>query len=264
MRAAASLLFLSLAVACATSPTGRKQLLVVSDSQAAELGATAFQDIKTNERETTNAAMKAYVACISSAIIASNREEVGGAWEVVTFESDQINAFALPGRKIGVYTGMAKFADTPDQLAAVIGHEVGHVLAKHGNERMSQALLAQGGLGLLEAYQGGGEAKNALLVALGVGYDLGIAKPFGRTQESEADEIGLVLMAKAGFNPADAVRLWQKMATLGKSGPEFLSTHPAPENRAKALTALQPRARVFYNQATAAGRTPRCVKPAGP
>lgn len=247
---------------CATSPTGRSQFILLPESQVAEMGVAAYTDLKKQERPTANSAMRTYVQCISDAIIAANRKSLGnGRWEVTTFESDQVNAFALPGRKIGVYSGMVKFADNPSQLAAVMGHEVGHVLARHGNERMSEALAAQGGLGLLAAWEGGGETKNLLLGALGLGYDLGIAKPHSRTQESEADEIGLEFMAKAGFNPQEAVKLWQKMGARGSAGPEFLSTHPSPASRAKALTALQAKAKPHYNQAIAAGRRPRCKKP---
>lgn len=225
------------------------------------MGATAYEDIKKNEPLSRDTALDGYVKCIANAILIANQDAVKGSWEVATFESDQINAFALPGQKIGIYSGMARFADNPSQLAAVVGHEVGHVLAQHGNERMSQALAAQGGLGLLQAWEGGGEAKAAILAALGVGYDLGVARPHSRTQESEADEIGLVFMAKAGFDPQQAVGLWQKMATLGDAGPEFLSTHPSPANRAKALTELQPTAQPHYQAARSAGRNPNCRKP---
>ncbi|MBX2812670.1 MAG: M48 family metallopeptidase [Myxococcales bacterium] len=246
---------------CATSPTGRKQLILLPEDQVASLGATAYADMKKAEKVSTSSVMSGYVNCIAQAILAANRSQVGKGWEVTTFDSDQINAFALPGRKIGIYSGMANFADNASQLAAVMGHEVGHVLARHGNERMSEALAAQSGLGLLAAYQGGGETKQVLLAALGLGYDLGIAKPHSRTQESEADQIGLVMMAKAGFDPGQAVALWQKMATRGNSGPEFLSTHPAPSKRAQALKALQSQAKPHYNQAVAAGRRPQCRKP---
>lgn len=156
---------------------------------------------------------------------------------------------------------MAKFADNPSQLAAVMGHEVGHVLAQHGNERMSSAMAAQGTLSILGAWELGGETKQALLAALGLGYDLGIARPHSRTQESESDTIGLVMMAKAGFDPAEAVKLWQKMGANGSGLPEFLSTHPSPESRAKALTEQQAEATPLYEQARRAGRVPSCRKP---
>ncbi len=256
-----ALLTAGVGVACATSPTGRKQLLLLPKGQVAELGVVAFDDIKTKEQVSTNSAMTTYVNCIASAIIAANRDQVAGAWEVVTFESEQVNAFALPGNKVGIYTGMARFADNPAQLAAVVGHEVGHVLAEHGNERMSKALAAEGGMSLIAAYQGGGETQQLILGALGLGIDLGVIRPFSRTQESEADNIGLMLMAKAGFDPKEAVALWTKMGARGDSGPEFLSTHPSPDTRVKGLEALQAQAAPRFQQARAAGRNPDCRKP---
>lgn len=252
---------LALAIACATSPTGRKQLILLPEDEVAALGVTAFEEMKQEQPLSSDAALSQYVNCVAGAVLAGNRDRVSGAWEIRVFASEQVNAFALPGRKIGIYEGMAKFADTPAQLAAVIGHEIGHVLAQHGNERMSEAMAAQGALSLLEAYEGGGENKELLLGALGLGYQYGRAMPHSRTQETEADEIGLVLMAKAGYDPQDAVALWRKMAQRGDAGPEFLSTHPAPENRAKALTEQQSEVQPLFSRARAAGRNPTCAKP---
>lgn len=252
---------LLVATACATSPTGRRQLVLLPAGEVAALGVTAFEETKKNEPATTNVALANYVKCVSDAVLNANLQQIGSGWEVTTFASDQINAFALPGKKIGIYAGMAMFADNADQLAAVIGHEIGHVIAQHGNERMSQAMIAQGGLTLVDAWQGGGEAKTAIMAALGLGYDLGIAKPHSRGQESESDNIGLMYMAKAGFNPQQSVLLWQKMGARGEAGPEFLSTHPSPSSRANALAELQPRAAPLYQQAQSAGRKPNCRKP---
>lgn len=251
----------ALTVSCATSPTGRNQLILLPDDQVATMGATAFDELKVNEPLSRDAGLDGYVKCISNAILAANQDQVSGTWEVATFESDQVNAFALPGQKIGVYAGMARFADNQNQLAAVVGHEIGHVLARHGNERMSAALAAQGGMGLLQAWELGGEYKGAILGALGLGYDLGVARPHSRSQESESDTIGLVMMAKAGFDPSQAVVLWQKMGARGTAGPEFLSTHPSPESRARALTELQAKAKPIYDNARAQGRNPNCRKP---
>ena len=220
-------------VACATSPTGRNQLVLFPEDQMSELGVTAFADVQKQETVSQNTELNTYVRCIAEEILAANMSEVGGGWEISVFESDQVNAFALPGKKIGVYSGMVAFADNADQLAAVIGHEVGHVIAQHGNERMSEAMAAQGTLSLVDAYLGGDDndtSKQLIVGALGLGYQFGLAMPHSRTQESEADTIGLVYLAKAGFDPTAAVNLWEKMAARGESGPEFLSTHPAPTN----------------------------------
>lgn len=248
-------------LACATSPTGRKQLLIFPDSQMSAMGATAFTDLKKGEPVSTNAAANAYVRCVSQAVLNASRKELGNDWEIVVFEKDMINAFALPGKKIGVYTGMMNFADSPDQLAAVIGHEIAHVTVNHGNERVSEAMAAQGVQSLLEAYKGGGETKNTIVAALGLGFQFGRALPHGRAQESEADRVGLTYMARAGFNPGAAVALWTKMAKLGSSQPEFLSTHPSPTRRAKELQAAVPVERRAFDKALKAGRKPNCKKP---
>lgn len=252
---------LALSAACATSPTGRKQLILMPEDEMSALGANAFEELKTNEPVSTDAALTAYVDCVTQAVLAANRARVGSGWEVRVFASDQVNAFALPGKKVGVYEGMARFADDADQLSAVIGHEIGHVLAQHSNERVSESTLAETGLSILGAWEGGGENKQLLLGALGLGYQFGRALPHSRAQESEADTIGLVFMARAGFDPQASVRLWEKMAGRGEAGPEFLSTHPAPQNRAAALAEQVAEVRPVYEEARAAGRTPTCRKP---
>ena len=249
--------------ACATSPTGRKQLIVVPDQQMDAMGVQAFQELKQQEPVSKDPAANTYVRCVSQAILDASKQQLpGGNWEIVVFDSAQVNAFALPGGKIGVYTGMIAFAENAEQLAAVVGHEVGHVIARHGAERMSEALAATGALSALDMWKGGGESKNLVVAALGLGFDLGVAKPHSRTQESESDSIGLLLMAKAGFNPQQAVVLWQQMARRGGAPPEFLSTHPSPDKRAAALQKQQPKAVPLYEEAKKAGRVPNCPKPA--
>ena len=247
--------------ACATSPTGRKQLILVPDQQMNAMGVQAFQELKQQETVSRDPAANTYVRCVSQAILDASRKELPGPWEIVVFDSSQVNAFALPGGKIGVYTGMVAFAANPGQLAAVVGHEVGHVIARHGAERMSQALAATGALSVFDMWKDGGDTKNLVVAALGLGFDLGIAKPHSRSQESESDSIGLQLMAKAGFDPQQAVELWRRMAQRGRGPPEFLSTHPAPANRAAALQKQQPKAQPLYAQARRAGRKPNCQKP---
>ena len=250
--------------ACVTSPTGRSQLLLYPESQVAELGAQAYDDMKKQQPVNNDPAVNAYVQCVSNAIISANRDKLSGQWEVTVFADEQANAFALPGGKIGVFTGLLRVAKNGDQLAAVIGHEVGHVVAQHGNERMSRGAVAQLGMGLLSAYGQGGENRQMVVAALGIGYDLGVAKPHSRGQESEADNYGLALMANAGFDPSSAVRLWKNMASLGQTPPEILSTHPSPQTRIQNLTNLQKEARLVYNKARASGRQPKCKSPTLP
>ncbi len=219
--------------ACQTSPTGRKQLVLLPEGQMDTMGAQAFSEMKSKQQVERDPATNAYVKCVADAItraMGENRQ-----WEVVVFKEDSANAFALPGGKIGVHTGLLKVAQTPDQLAAVIGHEVGHVIAQHGNERVSQSLATQGGLvaASVALKDRTGKSYDLVMAGLGLGAQFGVLLPFSRTQESEADIIGLDLMAKAGYDPHQSVELWKNMAKAagGAAPPEFLSTHPAPESR---------------------------------
>lgn len=185
-------------------------------------------------------------------------------WEIAVFSSDTVNAFAMPGGKVGVYTGLLQLAETPDQLAAVMGHEIAHVIARHSAERMSTAQLTVIGITLAGIATANNEQQSIIMAALGLGAYVGVQLPFSRTHETEADDIGQRLMAKAGFDPAQAVRLWQLMAANGKTPPELLSTHPDPTNRAERLRQNLKKMRPLYLQAQAAGKKPQCVKPVIP
>ncbi len=249
-------LMASLLTSCATSPEGRSQLMFLPDSQMDQMGVQAFTQMKQKQTIDRNPSDNAYVSCVANAITDALPEK--RQWEVVVFQDDQVNAFALPGGKIGVLSGLLKVATTPDQLSAVIGHEIGHVLAKHGNERASEQLLEQGGLGILGSVLASPDSpKYQLIMAgLGVGAQYGIAMPHSRTQESEADAIGLDLMAKAGFNPQQAVDLWHNMDKAGGGGsPEWLSDHPANSRRIDDLQARMPNALATYRTS---GRHPNC------
>ncbi|ERJ20508.1 peptidase M48 Ste24p [Salinisphaera shabanensis T35B1] len=239
---------LLLLAACATSPTGRNQLKLFSEEKIAEMGVQSYQQMKQEEPIDNSTADNRYVKCVANAIT----KVTGGEWEVTVFKDDQVNAFALPGGKIGVYSGLLDVAKSDDQLAAVIGHEVGHVLADHGNERVSQQAATQGGLQVVSAFLGGsgGGGNQAVMSALGLGAQVGILLPFSRTQESEADTIGLELMARAGFDPRESVALWQNMAAAGGEKPaEFMSTHPSNESRINNLQSHMNQALQLYQQA---------------
>lgn len=245
--------------ACATTPTGRTQLAFLPDAELNSIGLQAFENLKKEKLVSHSAKHNQFVHCVASAIA----QEVGGEWEVVVFEDSSMNAFALPGRKIGVHTGLIQLVDNQDQLATVIGHEVGHVLARHSNERMSQQLGAQAGISLIQAVAAPQTAMGQTAVSLlGIGAEYGIIMPFSRLHESEADTIGLDLMAKAGFDPAESITLWLKMAqaSQGPQPVEFLSTHPSHATRIQDLQARLPHARQLQQQAMAAGKNPRCVK----
>ncbi len=229
--------------ACTSSPTGRNQLLLFSDSDMSSLGAQSFEQMKKELKISSDAKTNAYVQCVTDSITQHVPNQPGfDSWEVVVFDSDQINAFALPGGKIGVYTGLLKVAVTQDQLATVIGHEIAHVLADHSNERLSQSQIANAGLQLTNIALGSSEYaqyRGATMAALGLGVQYGVLMPYGRTQESEADIVGLELMAKSGFDPNQSVDLWKNMAKAsgGAQPPELLSTHPSHGTRIQDLSA---------------------------
>ena len=225
---------------CAKSPLGRNQLKLYSSSQLAGMGEQAFASIKTEQNVSSQPVSNRYVKCIADAITQHVPKSVfAGDWELVVFDSSQINAFALPGGKMGVYTGLIELTKNQDQLAAVIGHEVGHVIAEHGNERMSSSALIGVGMEITNQLLKANEiaSSNMIMAGLGLGVQVGVQLPFSRTHESEADLIGLDLMAKAGFAPQQSINLWQNMAKASgdKRQPELLSTHPLPETRIKNL-----------------------------
>ena len=234
-------------VSCAESPTGRKQLKLFSSNQMDAMGVQAFDGIKQQQQISRTPVQNRYVQCVASHIAAQVPKSVyAGRWEVVVFEEDQVNAFALPGGKIGVYTGLLKVATNQHQLAAVIGHEVGHVIAEHGNERMSLGTAQTIGLQVVDAVLQANEVSGnqQIMGLLGLGAQVGIQLPFSRTHESEADIIGVELMARAGFDPRQSVELWINMekASNGQRPVELLSTHPAPATRIQQLQEHMPTA----------------------
>ncbi|GAB2920744.1 M48 family metallopeptidase [Rheinheimera gaetbuli] len=251
-----------LMVACAQSPTGRRQIMLFNDTQLSKMGAQTFDAMKAETAISTDVKINSYVKCVANTLLAVTPDSTRAqSWEIVVFDADQVNAFALPGGKIGVYTGLLKVAENQHQLAAVIGHEIAHVIAGHSNERLStnqgiQTILSLGDAGM-KAY--GVKYQQELMAAFGLGAQLGVALPFSRAHETESDIIGLELMAKAGFEPRQAVNLWQNMAALGGGGtPEFMSTHPLPQTRIKELREEMPAAMKLYNERKAASALPRC------
>ena len=245
--------------ACATSPLGRKQFILISDDSINSQGVASFQQMQKEMPQSKDARKVQYVRCISDNIvrqIPTLREKgelaVPEAWEVSVFESEDVNAFALPGGKIGVFTGLLKVANTQDQLAAVIGHEVSHVLARHSAERASADIPAQIGGAFASAY-GVGQ-----LYSMGVGALFLL--PYSRSHESEADLLGLDLMASAGFDPRASITLWQNMAKAsgGQKPPEILSTHPSDETRMHDLNERMKGALELYVTAKGQGRNPKC------
>lgn len=255
----------AIAFACSSSPTGRKQLTLMPDGQMNSMGAQAFDAMKKETPVETDAATNAYVKCIAVPLTQLAADDTGVKdWEIVVFREKSANAFALPGGKIGVHTGILSVAKTPSQLAAVLGHEVGHVIARHGNERVSQGLIAQGLSTVAAVSLKDKKYQPLVLAGLGVGAQFGIILPHSRGGEKEADMIGLDLMAQAGFDPRESTQLWRNMgaAAGGSAPPEFMSTHPSNETRIQGLEAGIPAALPKYQAVLNAGRAPKCVPPA--
>ena len=251
--------------ACATTPDGRSQVMIVSDTQVNQMGVAAFEQMKANDKTSTVPARSAYAQCIVDALVRQLPDLWRQLpWEAQAFAIAEPNAFALPGGKVGLNTGLLRVADTQDKLAAVLGHEIGHVVYKHAGERISQQQLTQTGVALAGAYAGRNsspEQVNVLVAALGAGAQVGVLLPFSRKHETEADVYGQRLMAQAGFDPQAAVELWQAMQTAtGSAGrpPRFLSTHPDPQGRIEALSNSAPGLRVVYEEAVRAGRRVEC------
>lgn len=246
--------------ACATSPLGRHQFLMMNEQQMNEMGAQSYEQIKQETPLSKSQSDTAYVRCVANAITTTLND--GQQWEVNLFQDDSANAFALPGGKIGVNTGLLKVATSQDQLAAVVGHEIGHVQAQHSNERVSMQAATSTGMSVLGSVAGDGAVSQGAMAALGLGAEYGVALPFSRKHEAEADIIGLQLMAQAGFDPRASIALWQNMskANGGNEPPEFMSTHPSNSTRIDGLGARMSEVMPKYQQARAAGRNPQCKR----
>ena len=251
--------------ACKTEPvTGRKELNFISAGQEMQLGLTSFNELKQQVPVSKDPAANALVQKVGKRIAAVASPDLPGAqWEFVVFESKEANAFCLPGGKVGVYTGLLPITKDEAGLATVLGHEVAHAAAHHGSERMSEAMVMQGGGQLLggalssssPAYQA------AAQTAYGLTTKLGRELPHSRAQESAADRIGLIYMARAGYDPAEAVRFWERFAHYSKqansaSTPVIFRDHPTDEARIAALQKLLPQAQAEYKRAAAAGPSP--------
>jgi predicted Zn-dependent protease len=247
--------------ACQTVPeTGRSQLNLVSSEEEVKLGVSAFQDTKQKTPISKDAQANALVQRVGQRI-ASVANLPNAQWEFVVFESSEANAWCLPGGKVGVYTGILPITKDEAGLATVIGHEVAHATAHHGAERMSQQMVAQLGGSAASALVSGKSQATQTIVnqAYGVASEVGVLLPYSRKQEAEADYIGLLYMARAGYDPQAAVAFWERFAEYnrqhgGSQGLSFLRTHPLDEERIQNLKNELPKATAEYQKAKAAGK----------
>lgn len=247
---------------CTSVPlTNRKQLAFLPESQLTSMSEANYAQVKSENKVLTgtkDAEMIARVGQKMEKAVAAYLKEIGQEgmissynWEFILIESEQANAWAMPGGKVAFYTGILPICETEAGVAVVMGHEIAHVIAKHGNERMSQGMMQQfGALAFTKLIEDKPEQTQGLLqMAYGMGSNLAVTLPFSRLHESEADEMGLIFMAIAGYDPSEAEAFWTRMGKDGgQTPPEFLSTHPNPDNRAKKLKDLQPKAMEYYNK----------------
>jgi predicted Zn-dependent protease len=234
-----SLLFL---FSCTTAPiSGRRQLITVSSQEEQTLGLQSFQQIVNQSKVIKGTPAANQVTRVGQNL--AKHIDANYAWEFVLIDDKQINAFCLPGGKVAVYSGILSVTQDDDGMAVVMGHEIAHALARHGAERMSQDSLINLGGQLL----GLGTGSNAVTAAYGLVSNYGVALPFNRKQESEADYIGLIIMSKSGYDPRKAVGFWQRMSSAGGGKtPQFLSTHPSDSTRIADIQKHMSEAMMYY------------------
>jgi predicted Zn-dependent protease len=234
------------AVACATVPyTNRRQLVLVSESEEAALGAQAFRETTREHRVVRGTRDSQLVTDVGRRLAAvSGRNDF--QWEFALLDGKDVNAFCLPGGKTAVYTALLPVAKDTNGLAVVMGHEIAHAIARHGAERMSQGAVVELGGAAVGAVAG--QYGGAAMAAYGLGAQLGVMLPFSRSHEQEADRIGLLLMARAGYDPRGAIAFWDRMEaqSSGKSPSEFLSTHPSYGTRRALIDKAMPEALQYY------------------
>nr|WP_246216110.1 M48 family metallopeptidase [Microvirga makkahensis] len=236
-------MFVGAALAPIVAGCERIAPFIVSDETVEQLGLETWARLRQQMPVSQDARAQRQVAAVAKRLLVAAGEDPN-RWETQVFAEPQANAFVLPGRRIGVLEGMLRIARTEGQLAAVIGHEIGHLQAEHSRERVSAETLRQWGLQLISFLLQINEVAFAREIAalLGVGVEFGLVRPYGRAQELEADRLGLLMMAKAGYDPREAVELWRRMDRQGGGIPAILSTHPAPQDRIEAIRAMIPEA----------------------
>ncbi|MBK9471069.1 MAG: M48 family metallopeptidase [bacterium] len=251
---------LTLLAACATVPiTGRRQLSLIPDSQMNSMSFSQYDQVLAESKLSKDAAATAQVKRVGAKIQGAvekyfqqqgqSQQLAGYEWEFNLIDSEEANAWCMPGGKVAFYTGILPICKDEAGIAVVMGHEVAHAIARHGGERMSQQMALQlGGMALSEAVRSKPEqTRNLWMGAFGLGAQVGVMLPFSRSHESEADRLGLIFMAMAGYNPQEAPKFWERMSANGGGGaPEFLSTHPSDATRIRQLNEYMAEAQPYY------------------
>jgi predicted Zn-dependent protease len=258
--------FLAILVsACTTSPTGRSQMIMKSDAELEAQASREFAKLRSEAPLVTDRATIDFVACVANAIVESLQGPARDMnWELAVIDTQEQNAFVMPGGKIAVFEGILDVASNQNELATVMGHEVAHVTARHANERASRGEFTDIGVYIAAIVLGQGRAglTHTAHQGLSAGAQLGVFLPHTRAQESEADVLGLEYMARAGFDPRESVELWKKMQKEheDEAPPEFLSTHPSSETRIESLVSQYPKVLVLFNEAREQGKNPNCTR----
>jgi metalloendopeptidase OMA1, mitochondrial len=249
---------LTITIAVTASTTGcsgsvqryADKLNIYSEAEENQMGFSAYQEVLKSEKRSTDAEAVSMIQRVGKRLAAVVPGGEKFEWEFTLLESDQVNAFCLPGGKVAFYTGILSYCQNEAAVAAVMGHEIGHAVARHGGKRMSQGVMLNGATATLGQFlkaKGYSESTtNLSLAAAGGLANVGVVLPFSRGHELEADAMGLDYMSKAGYDPQEAVAFWQRFAALGSSGPAFMSTHPQSEDRAKELGKRMPTAQKYY------------------
>ena len=241
--------FLGIIISCVNTPISNKSaFILIPISQEVALGKQAFKQILKNEKYSDNKVISDLIKTIGFRI-AKISAMPNLDWEFKLIESKEQNAFALPGGKVAVYTGLIPIAMNEAGLATVMSHEIAHVIARHGAQRMTQQLVLSAGLLATSLSLDNSRQKKLIMAALGVGIAYGFTLPFSRSNEAEADQIGLRYMAKAGYDPSEATRFWKRFSNVkgGEKVPEFLSTHPADRRRIALIKKYLTRAKIDYS-----------------
>jgi len=236
---------------------GACALPIATESELDSESGKQFQEMRAQIPASTDVGLRSYINCVSAAIIAQLEKPYSDEdWDIEVFDSEDINAFAMPGGRIGIFTGLMDVAENQDQLAAVIGHEVAHVTLQHALQRVNREATTRVGVIAGTAVLGGGAGVGDVVA---MGAQIGLSLPFSRSNETEADTVGLKYMAAAGFNPSESIQLWKNMGRKNKLGPpQWLSTHPSGDSRIQDLIRQLPDALTLYNSAQAAGKKPDC------